>query len=125
MDKQQTVYLTKEALQNLKEELHFLRTTERARISNAIAVARDHGDLSENAEYDAAKEAQGKLEARIAEDEARKEAVTARLADPEVYADPEKVQSVQAEEAAIEAEIGAGYEEWERLSESLADLEDA
>ena len=70
MDKQQTVYLTKEALQNLKEELHFLRTTERARISNAIAVARDHGDLSENAEYDAAKEAQGKLEARIAKMEA-------------------------------------------------------
>ena len=65
-NKQQTVYLTQEALQKLKDDLHFLRGTERARISHSIAVARDHGDLSENAEYDAAKEAQGKLEARIA-----------------------------------------------------------
>lgn len=61
-----TVYLTKEGLQSLKEELHFLRTAERARIADAIAEARAHGDLSENAEYDAAKEAQGQLEARIA-----------------------------------------------------------
>ena len=66
MDKQKPVYLTKEALQKLKDELHFSRTTERARISAEIAEARAHGDLSENAEYDAAKEAQGKLEARIA-----------------------------------------------------------
>ncbi|CAM3255854.1 transcription elongation factor GreA [Rhodothermus bifroesti] len=61
------VYLTKEALQKLKEELHYLRTTERARIAKAIAEARGHGDLSENAEYDAAKEAQSHLEARIAQ----------------------------------------------------------
>ena len=64
-----------------------------------------------------------KLEERIAEDETRKEAVTARMADPEVYADPARVQEVQAEEASIEAEIAAGYEEWERLSEQLAELE--
>ena len=64
--KQKTVYLTKEGLQKLKDELHFLRTAERARIADAIAEARGHGDLSENAEYDAAKEAQGQLEARIA-----------------------------------------------------------
>ncbi|MEM9174495.1 MAG: ABC-F family ATP-binding cassette domain-containing protein [Myxococcota bacterium] len=64
-----------------------------------------------------------KLEERIAEDEARKESVTARLADPEIYADPARVQEVQAEEAAIEAEIGAGYEAWEQLSETLARLE--
>ncbi len=61
-----TVYLTKEALQKLREEVHRLRTAERARIADAIAEARSHGDLSENAEYDAAKEEQGKLEARIA-----------------------------------------------------------
>ena len=66
MDAQKPVYLTKEALQKLKDELHFSRTAERARISAEIAEARSHGDLSENAEYDAAKEAQGKLEARIA-----------------------------------------------------------
>lgn len=61
-----TVYLTKEALENLKAEVHYLRTTGRAEMANAIAEARSHGDLSENAEYDAAKEEQGKLEARIA-----------------------------------------------------------
>ncbi|MFQ5569722.1 MAG: transcription elongation factor GreA [Rhodothermales bacterium] len=60
------VYLTKEALQQFKDELHHLRTAERARIAKAIAEARSHGDLAENAEYDAAKEAQGQLEARIA-----------------------------------------------------------
>ena len=65
-----------------------------------------------------------KLEARIAEDEARKATVTERMADPEVYADPDKVQAVQAEEAGIDAEIAAGYEEWEQLSETLAALED-
>ena len=70
MDGQKPVYLSKEALQKLKEDLHFLRTAERARIANEIAEARSHGDLSENAEYDAAKEAQGKLEARIAKMEA-------------------------------------------------------
>lgn len=61
-----TIYLTQEGLDKLKEELIFLRTKERARISTAIADARAQGDLSENAEYDAAKEAQGHLEARIA-----------------------------------------------------------
>ncbi len=66
MELQKPVYLTKETLQKFKDELHHLRTTERARIAAEIAEARAHGDLSENAEYDAAKEAQGKLEARIA-----------------------------------------------------------
>jgi len=65
-EKQKTVYLTKEALEKLREEVHHLRTAGRARIADAIAEARSHGDLSENAEYDAAKEEQGKLEARIA-----------------------------------------------------------
>ena len=60
-----TVYLTEEGFQELKDELHFLKTKERARIADAIAEARAKGDLSENAEYDAAKEEQGKLEARI------------------------------------------------------------
>lgn len=61
-----TVYLTPEGLQKLKDELHHARTAERQEISDAIAEARAQGDLSENAEYDAAKEAQGHLEARIA-----------------------------------------------------------
>ena len=61
------VYVTEEGLKKLKDELKFLRTTERRRISEAIADARAQGDLSENAEYDAAKDAQGLLEAKIAE----------------------------------------------------------
>ena len=60
------VYLTKEGLQRLKDELHHMKTVERPRISQSIADARAQGDLSENAEYDAAKEEQGLLEARIA-----------------------------------------------------------
>ncbi len=59
-------YYSKEGLQKLKDELHQLVTVERPAISAAIAEARDKGDLSENAEYDAAKEAQGLMEARIA-----------------------------------------------------------
>lgn len=58
-------YYTKEGLDNLKEEVRLLETVERPKISQQIAEARDKGDLSENAEYDAAKEAQGLLELRI------------------------------------------------------------
>ncbi len=59
-------YYTPEGLKKLKEELNQLRDVERPKASQAIAEARDKGDLSENAEYDAAKEAQGLLEMKIA-----------------------------------------------------------
>ncbi|MDP1745203.1 MAG: transcription elongation factor GreA [Bacteroidota bacterium] len=58
-------YFTEEGLKRLKDELHQLKTHERSYISKQIAEARDKGDLSENAEYDAAKEAQGLLELKI------------------------------------------------------------
>lgn len=58
-------YYTPEGLKKLKDELNRLRDVERPKASEAIAEARDKGDLSENAEYDAAKEAQGLLELRI------------------------------------------------------------
>ena len=58
-------YYTKEGLENLKNEVKLLETIERPKISQQIAEARDKGDLSENAEYHAAKEAQGLLELRI------------------------------------------------------------
>ena len=58
-------YYTPEGLKKLKDELNKLRDVERPKASQAIAEARDKGDLSENAEYDAAKEAQGLLELRI------------------------------------------------------------
>jgi transcription elongation factor GreA len=61
----QISYYSPEGLQKLKEELHDLIHVQRPAISNQIAEARDKGDLSENAEYDAAKEAQGILEMRI------------------------------------------------------------
>ena len=58
-------YYSEESLAALKNELNFLETVERQKASAAIAEARDKGDLSENAEYDAAKEAQGLLELKI------------------------------------------------------------
>jgi transcription elongation factor GreA len=59
-------YYTEEGLKKLKDELHEMKTVQRPMISEQIAEARDKGDLSENAEYDAAKEAQGLLEMKIA-----------------------------------------------------------
>ena len=61
-----TTYMTASGLQKLKEELQHLESVERPRVIAAIAEAREKGDLSENAEYDAAKEEQGVLESRIA-----------------------------------------------------------
>jgi len=63
-------YYTEEGLNKLKDELNHLKDIERPKASNAIAEARDKGDLSENAEYDAAKEAQGMLEMKISKLEA-------------------------------------------------------
>jgi len=59
------IYLSKKGYEDLKNELNKLKTIDRTHVINQIAEARDKGDLSENAEYDAAKEAQGLLEARI------------------------------------------------------------
>jgi len=61
----QVTYYTEEGLKRLKQELHEMKTVQRPSISNQIGEARDKGDLSENAEYDAAKEAQGLLEMKI------------------------------------------------------------
>ena len=83
------IYLTAEGLQKLKDELHHLRSVERPAASAAIAEARDKGDLSENAEYDAAREAQGMLEMKIAQMEAT--LANARVID-ETKIDRSKVQ---------------------------------
>lgn len=63
-------YVTKDGLKKLEQELHQLKTKDRPAISKQIAEARDKGDLSENAEYDAAKDAQGHLELKISKLEA-------------------------------------------------------
>jgi len=81
-------YYTAEGLQKLKDELHHLKTVQRPSIPEQIAEARDKGDLSENAEYDAAKEAQGILEMKISKLE---EIISnARLVD-ETHMDNSKV----------------------------------
>lgn len=74
-------YVTKETLEKLKEELQRMKGVDRPAASRAIAEAREKGDLKENAEYDAAKEAQGILEARIAKLEG--DIANARIIDTE------------------------------------------
>ena len=73
------MYVTKETLEQMRAELQQLKAVERPAASGAIAEAREKGDLKENAEYDAAKEAQGLLEARISRMES--ELATARILD--------------------------------------------
>ena len=86
---QELIYLTAEGYKKLKDELDHLRSVERPAASAAIAEARDKGDLSENAEYDAAREAQGMLEMKIAQLEAT--LANARIID-ETKIDKSKVQ---------------------------------
>lgn len=74
------VPMTKQGAQQLKDELYRLKHEERPRVVEAIATARDHGDLSENAEYDAAKEEQAFIESRIRELEDK--IARARVIDP-------------------------------------------
>ena len=81
-------YVTKETLEQMKAELQYMRTVDRPAASRAIAEAREKGDLRENAEYDAAKEAQGLLEAKIAQLEGQ--IATARIVD-ETNIDTSKV----------------------------------
>jgi len=79
------VYLTKEGYQKLVEELEYLKTTKRRELAKAVGEARSHGDISENAEYDAAKDAQGLNEQRIAELEQKLS--RARILDENIPAD--------------------------------------
>lgn len=66
-----TTYLTKEGKKELEDKLEYYKTVKRAEITKAIGVAREYGDLSENSEYDAAKEQQAKIEAEILEMESK------------------------------------------------------
>jgi len=75
------IYVSRETLDQLKEELHKMRTVDRPAAARAIAEAREKGDLKENAEYDAAKETQGILEARIKKLEG--DIASARILDAE------------------------------------------
>ncbi len=86
---QEIIYLTADGYKKLKDELDYMRKVERPAVTAAIAEARDKGDLSENAEYDAAREAQGLLEMRIAKAEVVMQ--NARVID-ETKIDTSKVQ---------------------------------
>jgi transcription elongation factor GreA len=79
------LYLTKKGHQKLVEELDYLKTTKRRALSKAIGEARAHGDISENAEYDAAKDAQGMNEKKIAELEEKLS--SARILDENMSSD--------------------------------------
>ncbi len=81
------IYLTKKGHQKLMEDLEYLKTTKRRQLSKAVGEARSHGDISENAEYDAAKDAQGLNEKRIAELEEK--LATARILDDEAMSKDE------------------------------------
>lgn len=110
-------YYTAEGLKKLKDELDQLKSVERPKASQAIADARDKGDLSENAEYDAAKEAQGLLELKIAKIE--EVVANARLID-ESQLDTSKVlvlSTVRIKNVANKMEI-----KYTLVAESEADL---
>ncbi len=110
-------YYTKEGLEKLKEELQYLKTTGRANIAKAIAEARDKGDLSENAEYDAAKEAQGLHETKIAKLE--ETLAGARLLD-ESKLDTSKVLALSI--VKIKNTKNGATMSYQLVSESEADL---
>src|SRR6201985_973874 len=113
----EVAYYTKEGLEKLKEELQYQKTTGRANISKAIAEARDKGDLSENAEYDAAKEAQGLHESKIAQ--MQEVVANARLLD-ESKLDTSKVLALS--KVKIKNTKNGATMTYQLVSESEADL---
>ncbi|HZX58672.1 MAG TPA: transcription elongation factor GreA [Mucilaginibacter sp.] len=113
----EVAYYTKEGIEKLKEELQQLKTSGRANIAKAIAEARDKGDLSENAEYDAAKEAQGHHESKIAKMEELLS--SARLLD-ESKLDSSKVLALSI--VKIKNTKNGATMSYQLVSESEADL---
>ncbi|MFX0556357.1 transcription elongation factor GreA [Maribacter sp. CXY002] len=110
-------YYTAEGLKKLKDELNYLRDVERPKASQAIAEARDKGDLSENAEYDAAKEAQGLLEMKISKMEAT--LANARLID-ESQLDTSKVLVLST--VKLKNQINGMEMKYKLVAESEADI---
>ena len=109
--------MTKRGAELLREELHRLKTVERPAVTQAIAEARSHGDLSENAEYDAAREKQGFIEGRISEVESK--LANAQVIDPKLLdADGRCVFG-----ATVEVEDGDGESAtWQIVGEDEADI---
>lgn len=113
----EVAYFTKEGLEKLKQELQELKTTGRSAITKAIAEARDKGDLSENAEYDAAKEAQGLHEAKISQ--VQETLANARLLD-ESKLDISKVLALSI--VKIKNVKGGATMTYQLVAESEADM---
>ena len=111
------IYVTNEGLQKMKKELEYLTSVERPNISHQIAEARDKGDLSENAEYDAAKEAQGLLELKISKLEEK--VANARIID-ESRIDTDTIQILN--KIKIRNKANNSILEYTIVSESEADL---
>jgi transcription elongation factor GreA len=110
-------YYTPEGLQKLKKELEELEYVERPKISQQIAEARDKGDLSENAEYDAAKEAQGLLELKIAK--LKETVANARIVD-ESQMDTSKVLILST--VTLKNKMNGAKLKYTLVSETEADL---
>ena len=112
--------MTKRGAELLREELQRLKAVERPSISQAIAEARSHGDLSENAEYDAARERQGFVEARISDIEAK--LANAQIIDPKLLdADGRCVFG-----ATVDVEDEAGEKStWQIVGEDEADIKES
>jgi len=111
--------MTRRGAELLREELQRLKTVERPSISHSIAEARSHGDLSENAEYDAARERQGFVEARISDIEAK--LANAQIIDPKLLdADGRCVFG-----ATVDVEDEAGEKStWQIVGEDEADIKE-
>ncbi len=110
-------YFTAEGLEKIKQELHLLKTKGRADVAADIAEARDKGDLSENAEYDAAKDAQGLMEMKIAKLE--EVVANARIID-ESNIDPDIVSILST--VKIKNEANGAEMTYMLVSEEEADL---
>jgi transcription elongation factor GreA len=111
--------MTKRGAELLRSELQRLKTVERPAISQAIAEARSHGDLSENAEYDAAREKQGLMEARIRDIESK--LANAQVVDPKtLHAEGRVVFG-----ATVDVEDGGGEKAtWQIVGEDEADIKE-
>ena len=112
-----TQYMTADGLQKLKDELLQMESVERPRVIHAITEARDKGDLSENAEYDAAKEEQSKLEARIA-------FLKARIADARII-DESRISTKEVQiltKVKVKNVKNGAVKEYHLVTEGEADL---
>ena len=113
-----TIPLTLRGAEKLKQELHQLKTVERHAVIAAISEARSHGDLSENAEYEAAKDKQGFIESRIAEIEGK--LAVAQIIDPATLAADGRV--VFGATVALEDEDSGAAVTYQIVGDDEADL---